>query len=449
MLKTHNRRTPTVTGRRRHSLAAAALVAGLACTGVSQAGTAQAVPAPTTAEELPPVNCPAELCKTIISHEKTPGLQNPAGVAVDGSHTAYVVDNIGQKLYRVNLATLEKEVITDVTTHPVGVALDGRGTAYVASYHELWAVDLATKKSTKVAALPGARFWDVEVKGDYAYLTGQVGKRLYRVPLTGADKGSVEVVTQPQPLASTYGLAWESEDNVFVGVTGQLHQVNPQRGTWKPVVEGTFFGLAFSPSRQLYGVDTKGTLYRIDPAAGKKTAVATGFTGAWDITFDTDGNAYVADFNGRAVVRVSGVESPAPPPPPGDGKRPAVEMVHGVTAHAGRNAVPKVNVTNNTTDRIGKRTVTLTLGPGLTFAYGGELYLDRGGVQTYRCHPNSTGRAATCPDVELDLYPGSTMELRTEVKTNSDLRAGEIPHVSFNVDGVGQAKADFKIVPEG
>lgn len=128
-----------------------------------------------------------------------------------------------------------------------------------------------------------------------------------------------------------------------------------------------------------------------------------------------------------------------------------VVQVEGVTAVPGHMAVPKVMVTNTTGDHIGTRDVTLTLGPGgLHWMGWRSVYTPRnGGTEEFKCRPVPGNADKTlCKDVNLDLAPGESIELRTIVGTYDWLKPCEVPRVNFEVAGLGSGDANFVMKDE-
>lgn len=123
-----------------------------------------------------------------------------------------------------------------------------------------------------------------------------------------------------------------------------------------------------------------------------------------------------------------------------------VVQVAGVTAVPGEPAVPRVVVTNTTGDHIGTRDVTLTLGPGgLHWMGWRSVYTPRnGGKEGFTCLPvPGNAKQSLCKNVNLDLAPGQSIELRTVVGTEKSLTPCEVPRVNFDVAGLGSADANF------
>ncbi|MEV0253969.1 hypothetical protein AB0H82_06770 [Streptomyces sp. NPDC050732] len=130
--------------------------------------------------------------------------------------------------------------------------------------------------------------------------------------------------------------------------------------------------------------------------------------------------------------------------------RPVVQ-VEGVTAAPGGLAVPKIIITNTTGERIGQRDVTLALGPGGLHWMGWQsVYTPRnGGTEEFKCRidPNDSDKAL-CKDVNLNLDPGESIELRTIVGTYKSLKPCEVPRVNFSVDRLGAGDANFVMKDE-
>ncbi|WP_241062050.1 RICIN domain-containing protein [Streptomyces marispadix] len=132
-----------------------------------------------------------------------------------------------------------------------------------------------------------------------------------------------------------------------------------------------------------------------------------------------------------------------------DESAPGQAEIKGEPNQTARNdsfAKPAVTVTNTGRSRIAKRTVTLTPGPaGVSFPGVVELRVKRpdGTSQTVRC--TDTGTKAVCNDVPLGIGPGQTTRLDTDVRI-SGLKQGEIPSLGYDVDRLGRAKSEMRVV---
>ncbi|MEV8309222.1 hypothetical protein AB0P36_18170 [Streptomyces flavidovirens] len=131
----------------------------------------------------------------------------------------------------------------------------------------------------------------------------------------------------------------------------------------------------------------------------------------------------------------------------GGNAKATVAPVPGLTARPGGPAHPAVDVTNTGPTRIGKRTVTLSPGPaGVQFTRTQAVFLQREGAEPVPCRVSTGPRpTATCPDAPLNLKPGESVRLETEIHPSPGLRSGEMPSVTFTVGDLGSAKADFVI----
>lgn len=141
-------------------------------------------------------------------------------------------------------------------------------------------------------------------------------------------------------------------------------------------------------------------------------------------------------------------EVPGVTDPEGGHAKATVAPVPNLTARPGGLAHPAVDVTNTGSARIGKRTVTLTPGPaGVRFTRNQAVFLQREGADPVPCKVSSGPRpTATCPDVPLDLKPGESARMETEVYTEG-LMPGELPSVTFTIGELGSAKSDVLMVP--
>jgi hypothetical protein len=213
---------------------------------------------------------------------------------------------------------------------------------------------------------------------------------------------------------------------------------------------GNTTGLALDDAGHAYVGDNGGSesVQEVTLADGSSRALAQGdLTGTWGVATDGTGNVYAVDDHHVWRINEGGI-SPGhgKTPPPVNGGKLTVRQVEGVTAVPGKNAVPKVTVTNSTDLHVGKQDVTLTLGPGgLKWLGFHNLYSSRyGGKQSFPCEiDESNPKQAVCRNVDLNLDPGQTVELRTVVGTFSSLKPCEVPRVHFAVGDLGSADANF------
>ncbi|MCH6160838.1 hypothetical protein [Streptomyces marispadix] len=156
----------------------------------------------------------------------------------------------------------------------------------------------------------------------------------------------------------------------------------------------------------------------------------------------------VPAYQGLTGADVTGVSVTEKAPAPGD-LAVAFTAVPFLTARAGSTAVVAVDVANTGRVRIGEQRVVLTPGPkGVSFLRAQAVIVKREEGET--SHPCTVTEyptvKAVCPAVPLNIEPGRTVRLETEIKTGSDLREGDLPSVRFQVGELGSAHGEVKIV---
>jgi DNA-binding beta-propeller fold protein YncE len=424
-------------------LTAAMTVAAL----VSGGGVAVAAPA-ADAAPLPAINCPSAAC------EKTAeGLGGADSVAMDKDGNAYVTDSSGGRLLKVK-PDGTNEVIADGLSAPEGVAVDG-DSAYVAAGDSLWKVGTDGETQPKQIA-SGI---DSSVEGvaldrhGNAFVASKKGERLWSVNLTTGRKTKLA-----EGIGYADGVAVDSTgDNVYVTTAwvgysdGKLlripvkrdEQGRPQELAGRPHEVTTELndpqGLALSPDgTKAYAPQYEnGKLDEVDLKTGKVREAVTGLGKPAGLAFDSDGNARVADYDGNLwqAKYITGEGTPTPPPPPIGDAKVDLQPVSHITAKPGGSAVPRINVKNTGGKRIGSQDVTLKLGPeGVKWGFN-VVYQDRDGnlVET-PCHVvDGDAGTSVCKGVPLNLDPGQSVELRTEVGTSSSLKPGDMPSISWQI----------------
>ncbi|MEV0253965.1 hypothetical protein AB0H82_06750 [Streptomyces sp. NPDC050732] len=442
-------------GTRRGSRLAAAVLTVAALT--SGAGAAASLtpawaagPRAVAADQADPLHCPSAACRRVSQD-----VGYPDSVTLDGKGNAYVTDYWYGRLFQVDLNSGKSTEVTDGISYATGVAVDGR-TAYVASHDtgNLWEVNLDTGHKDEVATGIDSQVENLALDGHgSAYLTSQGSGKLWKIDLrTGAKSEVASEVPHADGLAldparNTAYVSTDSGGKLWAVdlSTGRKYEVATGLGRAEDVAIN-----AAGTKAYVVGYDSN-KVVEIDLETGRKTDVVTGLGKPDGITLDAAGNAYIADYDG-VLWKVrnlggSGAQPgpPAPPTPPAPGGS-AVKQVDGVTAEPGDKAVPKVTVTNNTGDRIGRQDVTLTLGPGgLKWLEHHKLYTSRdGGKEEFGCDlVEDDPKQVLCKGVNLNLAPGETVELRTVVGTMASLKPCEVPRVNFKVGDVGAADANF------
>jgi sugar lactone lactonase YvrE len=343
------------------------------------------------------------------------GLASPEGVAVDGD-TAYVV--AGGTLWKVGTdgETKPKEVASDIDDSLQQVALDGRGNAMVTSKkgERLWSVNLESGRKTELAENIGyADGVAVDSTGDNVYVSsGWVGYSsgtLWRVPVKRDENG------RPQELA------------------GRPHEVTTELNDPQGLALSADGAKAYVPEYE------NGRLVEVDLKTGKTREAVTGLGSPAGVAVDpSDGSAHVTDYNGtlwHATHIDDNGDAPAPPPPPSGDAKVQLQPVAGITAVRGESAVPRLTVENTGGKRIGSQDITLKLGPeGVKWLHN-VVYQDRDGkLVRARCSPvEGDSGTSVCKGVPLNLDPGQSVELRTEVNTDKSLKPGDMPSITWQI----------------
>ncbi|MEV8312467.1 hypothetical protein AB0P36_35640 [Streptomyces flavidovirens] len=439
-----------VRGRRARWVAAALAAATLTPLGGMSATAAPAAPpdGEAASASVPVRTCPSASCRRIAT-----GTGEPGSVAEDSTgKTLYVFDRSGSgSLWKVDTATGTKDpnpIATGLGHSDVVLADDH--TAYLADYNDdhLWRVNLATGEKTKVADLLNPDGLALDGQG-YAYVaTAQANKTVYKVNLTTGKKE--EVVVAPGSLS---GLALDGRGGAYTFDFDNkvMYRVDLRTGDLTTVAKnlpaGTN-GLALDGVGNLYAADYDngiGILNRIRLSDGAVERAATGLGRPSDVRLRGDGSVLVSDRASGTIWHVTNLrgDGGGQPPPPGEAK---VELhpVAYITAVPGNSAVPRVNVTNTGAKRIGNQDVRLKLGPeGVKWGFN-VVYQDRDGrtVETTCRVVDGDPGTSLCKDVPLNLDPGQSVELRTEVGTSKALKPCDMPSITWTIAGTS-AKSDW------
>ncbi|MCH6163011.1 hypothetical protein [Streptomyces marispadix] len=419
-------------------LTAAVTVAAIASGGVALATPAAAAAepsaaVPTAGAETEPVKCPSENCNKAVVDE----LGDPYSVALDGQGHAYVADNKNGELVRVDLATGKKETIVSGLGGVESAALDGKGNAYVASRTrgELYRVDLSGPQYpiAKVASGLG-RPRGVAVKDDgKVIVTDWLYDRVLEVdPSSSGSPNKIATVASATGVAiDPSGVAYvtSSQDEALYRL-----DLNAARGP-ELVADrlGHVHDVALRDGHAYVGDDGGDAIWDVDLASHQKHKAATG-GGFRGVAVDKDGGLYATDEDNKTLWRING-STPAPPPPPSDDAKVDLKPVPDITAKPGGSAVPRIYVKNTGGKRIGNQDITLKLGPeGVKWGFN-VVYQDRDGdlVET-PCHVvDGDAGTSLCKDVPLNLDPGQSVQLRTEVGTSASLKPGDMPSITWHI----------------
>ncbi|MGW0565431.1 Vgb family protein [Streptomyces sp. NPDC003016] len=433
-------------GRRARWVAAALAAAALSPLGGMPATAAPAAPSEgdTASPSVAVRSCPSASCRRIAT-----GTGEPVSAAEDSTgKTLYVFDRSGSgSLWRVDTATRTKD--PDPVATGLGhadIALADDRTAYLADYNDdhLWRVNLETGEKTKVADLLNPNGLALDGQGHAYVATAQANKTVYKVNLTTGEKE--EVVVAPGSLS---GMALDGNGGAYTFDFDHhvIYRVDLRTGDLTTVARNLPAGsgaLALDGAGNLYTADRdNGILNRIRLSDGTVTKAATGLGRPADVRLRRDGSALVSDPDSGTIWHVTHLRSDNGQTPPGNTKVELHPVTH-ITAVPGRSAVPRVNVTNTGAHHIGNQDITLKLGPeGVKWGFN-VVYQDRDGrtVET-PCHTMADQPGTSlCKNVPLNLDPGQSLELRTEVNTSKALKPCDLPSITWTIAGTS-TKTDW------
>ncbi|MCH6160840.1 hypothetical protein [Streptomyces marispadix] len=124
----------------------------------------------------------------------------------------------------------------------------------------------------------------------------------------------------------------------------------------------------------------------------------------------------------------------------------SVEGVPFRTAVPGKPGFPAVKITNRGGSTVDSLPIDVRLdSDGLSWPFT-ELFKDSDGERVAMCELDEKNRKMMHCDAELNLHPGQSITLRTEVDTADNLKPGELPRTQWKVDGHGETTAEVTMV---
>jgi sugar lactone lactonase YvrE len=266
-------------------------IAGLMFT-VTQAGTSYA---------------PATLQTTLVSS----GLNNPEGVAVDGSRNVYIADTGNQAIKEWSAGAQQvSTLVSSGLDFPAGVAVDSQGNVYVADEKnkaiETWAVSTGTVTSLVSTGIGSPVGVAVDRQGNVYF--SDAGYKT----IDEWDAATQQVIKLDTGLSLPTGVAVDAEGNVYFA-DQKNNAINEWSAATKqviPLVSGLNapFGVAVDGEGNVYFADTGNkAIKEWSPATGQVTVVAsTGLKSPYGVAVDGQGNIYVADL-GSTIQRYTAV----------------------------------------------------------------------------------------------------------------------------------------------
>jgi len=196
-----------------------------------------------------------------------------------------------KKLHRVNVVTLENELIGTLGVSITDIAEAQDGTLYGVSFNALYEINTETAATTKIGNFSLSQYNDNGMNGltvaPDGTLYGGTNKKgnLYRI---NPDTAAVELVgPYGTGFTSSGDIVWGPWSAIYVadpnGSSDQLLSVNPATGA--ATVMGSIgfpaiYGLSFA-NGLLYGFDDFGNIIQIDFTTGQGTKVGKIGSGWW------------------------------------------------------------------------------------------------------------------------------------------------------------------------
>lgn len=132
--------------------------------------------------------------------------------------------------------------------------------------------------------------------------------------------------------------------------------------------------------------------------------------------------------------------------PAGSAGNISVEGVPFRTAVPGHPGYPAVKITNRGGSTVGSLPIDVRLDSDALSWPLTELFRDSNGERVARCGLDEENRKMMHCAAALNLHPGQSVTLRTEVRTAEYLKPGELPRTQWKVDGLGETTAEVTMV---
>ena len=303
---------PAPAKRGRISRRTIALIAG-AVALVAVIAAAIAIPALST--HGPSQSSPASSARSYGAQVVLPftGLNEPQGVAVDGTSTLYVTDGRNNRVLKLTAGLSTQEVLPFTgLSYPEGVAVDGAGTLCVTDYFHNRVLKLAAGSSTQEVLPFTGLYIPFGVAVDSTGTVYVADSRNNRV-LKLAAGSSTQQVLPFTGLFSPEGVAVDSAGTVYVTDMSNNSRVLKLAAGSSTQQVLPFTGLLNGPNG--VAVDGSGTLYVADDgnnrvlklAAGSSTQDLlpfSGLSGPKGVAVDSTGNVYVVDQGNQRVLKL-------------------------------------------------------------------------------------------------------------------------------------------------
>ena len=252
------------------------------------------------------------------------GVNQPAGVAVDGSGNVFVADQGANAVYEIvavdgvvsNTSTVK--TVGGGFSSPTGVAVDGNGNVFVADYSnsavkEIVAVGGVVSSTSTVNTLgSGFRFpTGVAVDGSGNVFIADSGNNAVKEILAAG--GYIAVNTLGSGFSQPQGVAVDASGDVFVADTNNnaVEEIEAAGNYTTVNTLGSGFGypsgVAVDGSGNVFVVDHGNSALKEILAAGGYTTVNTlgsGFSASEGIAVDGSGNVFLADVGIGLVVKL-------------------------------------------------------------------------------------------------------------------------------------------------
>jgi len=230
------------------------------------------------------------------------GLDNPIGVAVDGSGDVFIADTYHNRVVEVEPDGTQLTIGSGLNK-PTAVAVDGSGDVFIADTLNSQVVEVKPD-GTQIPigsglAAPGG----VAVDGSGDVFIGDFGhNRVVEVEPDGTQTTIVSGLNQPQ------GVAVDSQGDVFIADTGnkRILEVQPD-GTQTTVVSGLTFapGVAADAAGDVFIANGFSNQVLEVSADGTQTTFGSGLFTPEGVAVDAAGDVFIGDTNHNRVVKVT------------------------------------------------------------------------------------------------------------------------------------------------
>jgi sugar lactone lactonase YvrE len=238
------------------------------------------------------------------------GLNEPAGVTVDGSGNVYIADTKNSAIKEWSASTQQvTTLVSSGLSGPWGVAVDGSGNVYIADTgnNAIKEWSASTQQVTTLVSSGLNMPWKVAVDGSgNVYFVD-----LWNFEIKEWSASSQQVTTLLSGLDFTYGVAVDGSGNVYFA-DNPISAIKEWSASTQQVTTLVSSGLSYPWG---VAVDGSGNIYIADQGNNAikewgastqqvTTLVSSGLSNPYDVAVGGSGNVYIADTLNNAIKEI-------------------------------------------------------------------------------------------------------------------------------------------------